>query len=282
MHIFLHINIYQINSANGLDFNNEIRTLLSADKFIARSDYKNLIPKYKELVSFYQTLRESGLMEEYLFKNHLDVSEIEYFNQIFGEIKDLSVESKTIHEHNQQYVKNHINSEKQYLDDILKACDPNILLDNEQREVVLSEEDHTLVIAGAGAGKTSTIAAKVRYLVEKRGINPHGILVISFTNKAVEELRDRINNNLKIDCPVTTFHSTGYAILKQYDSDRKRIVEGSFMYRTINDYLKSQVLNNSDLVNKLVLFFGSYFTAPYEGDDLNEYFQFVSKADFPP
>ena len=41
--------------------------------------------------------------------------------------------------------------------------------------VVLSEEDNTLVIAGAGAGKTTTVAAKVRYLVEKRGIKPEQI-----------------------------------------------------------------------------------------------------------
>lgn len=63
-----------------------------------------------------------------------------------------------------------------------------------------------LVIAGAGAGKTTTVAAKVKYLVEKRGIKPEQILVISFTNKAVGELRDKINKALKINCPVTTFH----------------------------------------------------------------------------
>lgn len=45
-----------------------------------------------------------------------------------------------------------------------------------------------LVIAGAGAGKTTTIAAKVKYLVEKKHIEPDQILVISFTNKAVGEL----------------------------------------------------------------------------------------------
>ena len=42
-------------------------------------------------------------------------------------------------------------------------------LDEEQRRVVLSDEDYTLVVAGAGAGKTTTMAAKVKYLVEKEG-----------------------------------------------------------------------------------------------------------------
>ena len=58
----------------------------------------------------------------------------------------------------------------------------NILLDDDQRRVVLTDEDYCLVVAGAGAGKTTTVAAKVKYLVDKQGIDPKQILVISFTN----------------------------------------------------------------------------------------------------
>ena len=145
---------------------------------------------------------------------------------------------------------------------------------------MLSDEDYTLVIAGAGAGKTTTVAAKVRYLVEKRQIDPSKILVISFTNKAVEELRERINGNLRIDCPITTFHSIGYTILRQGESEQKKVVRDGYIYTVINTYLKSNVLRHPEIVDKLILFFGSYFTAPYEGEKLNEYFQFIAKADY--
>ena len=47
---------------------------------------------------------------------------------------------------------------------------------------MLTDEDYCLVVAGAGAGKTTTVAAKVKYLVDKQGIDPKQILVISFTN----------------------------------------------------------------------------------------------------
>ena len=57
--------------------------------------------------------------------------------------------------------------EDKYLDNILKAVNPNILLDEDQRRVILTDEDYCLVIAGAGAGKTTTVAAKVKYLVER-------------------------------------------------------------------------------------------------------------------
>lgn len=268
-----------VEYAKTISFNKAFRALLSQDKFIARSDYKELVDSYGDVSQVYKTLAEAGMLDDYVAKYALDGSEIVYFRTMFNEIKDLSKESPTIREHNAAYVERHLESEQQYLDDILKACDPAISLDREQREVVLSEEDHTLVIAGAGAGKTTTVAAKVRYLVEKRGIDPTKILVISFTNKAVEELRERINHNLKIPCPIATFHSIGYTILRQGEEDRKKIVEGGYLYSIINKYLKSTVLRRPEIVDKLILFFGSYFTAPYEGEQLNEYFQFVAKAD---
>lgn len=56
-------------------------------------------------------------------------------------------------------------------------------------------------------------------------------------NKAVNELKDRINKNLKIDCPITTFHSTGNAILRKQSNEVLNIKEESFLYKTINDYL---------------------------------------------
>ena len=261
-------------------FNDEFAELLSKDSFIARSDYKHFISAYQEEYKFFCSIVEANILENYVSINNLDIARIKSFITLYKEIQDLTKESATIKKHNAQFVANHIKSEKEYLDNILKACDPAISLDEEQREVVLSDEDHTLVIAGAGAGKTTTVAAKVRYLVDKQGVEPGQILVISFTNKAVDELRDRINHMLRIPCEITTFHSIGYSILRKGDDEQKRIVEGGFMYNVVNEYLKSRVLRNPDLVNKLILFFGSYFSAPYEGENLNEYFQFVANADF--
>ena len=263
-----------------ISFNLEIDSLLQLDKYIARSDYRDIIQQYKDLPEFYGALDKSGLLGDYISKHTLNKAQIDTFLSRYNEMKDLQNEAPTIRIHNDAFIRKHLKSEKEYLDNILKACDPAISLDEEQREVVLSDEDHTLVIAGAGAGKTTTVAAKVRYLVDKQGVDPGQILVISFTNKAVDELRDRINHMLKIPCEITTFHSIGYSILRKGDEEQKRIVEGGFMYNVVNEYLKSRVLRNPDLVNKLILFFGSYFSAPYEGENLNEYFQFVANADF--
>lgn len=96
-----------------------------------------------------------------------------------------------------------------YLDHIFDSIDPNIRLDDEQKAAVLGEDDNALVVAGAGTGKTTTIAAKVKYLTEIKNIPPEKILVLSYTKKAVEELRRRINIDLDVPARVTTFHSLG-------------------------------------------------------------------------
>ena len=91
--------------------------------------------------------------------------------------------------HNARYLEHALEEERDYLDHVLDAVDPQIRLDQAQRRMVLTDEDNCLVIAGAGAGKTTSVAAKVKYLVDRKGVKPEEILVISFTNKAVEELR---------------------------------------------------------------------------------------------
>lgn len=166
------------------------------------------------------------------------------------------------------------------MDNILRDVDPKIKLDDDQRRVILTDEDYCLVIAGAGAGKTTTVAAKVKYLVEKKNIDPSQILVVSFTNKAVQELRDKLNKDLKIDCPIATFHSTGNAILRKQSDEKLNIVDSSKLYFVIQDYFKNSILQNESLVNNLILFFASYFDAPYEGNDLNNFFNKIAKSNF--
>ena len=263
-----------------MEFLRGIEKLLSKDKYIARSDYKRAIEKYNQVVSFFDNLLASDMLEAYCQKNCLDIQRIKTAIAYYHGIEDLQRSPSFISKHNEDFLSSHLKTENIYLDNILKSVDPAIKLDEEQRKVVLSDEDYTLVIAGAGAGKTTTVAAKVKYLVEKKGVNPEQILVISFTNKAVGELRDKINKSLKINCPVTTFHKTGYAILRKQDNEKRQVVDGGFMYNVINNYLKGNILEQPELVDKLILFFGSYFDAPYEGEDLNDFFNYISKSDF--
>ena len=261
-------------------FNKEFSSLLSQDVFLARSDYKHLVGKYAQTFTFFESVAKAQMLKSYCKQNRLDAKVIELFISTYADIKDLAKGSTLIKKHNDEFVRRHCASEKGYLDKILYEVDPKIILDDEQRTAVLSDEDYTLIVAGAGAGKTTTVAAKVRYLVEKKHIDPKQILVISFTNKAVGELQERINDQLKIPCPITTFHKTGNAILRKQEEEKKKVVTEGFLYNTINNYLKGNILNQPELVDKLIMFFGSYFTAPYEGDDIKQFFNYIAKTNF--
>ena len=179
-------------------FETELGELLNADKFIARSDYRQLVEDFAVFYRQIKALQDSDVLTEFSNKRHIDEDRLRSFLSLYEELSDEKAGSATMAEHNDSFVKSHLVSEQQYLDNILKEVDPAIKLDDEQRRVVLSDEDYTLVIAGAGAGKTTTVAAKVKYLVERKGIQPDQILVISYTNKAVGELRDKINKALNM------------------------------------------------------------------------------------
>ena len=263
-----------------LQFTQRLNSLLQKDKYLARSDYKQLIDEYAEINTFFLNQKTATTLGLYCEKFAIPAASVETFLRNYSDLSNLREGSENIQQHNNSFIQRHLETDKHYLDTVLSKVDPAISLDEEQRKVVLTDEDYMLVVAGAGAGKTTTVAAKVKYLVEMKGVKPEQILVISFTNKAVGELQDKINKALKINCPVTTFHKTGYAILRKQEADKKNVVDCGYMFDVINNYLKNDVLREPEMVNKLILFFGSYFDAPYEGDDLNAFFNYISKADF--
>lgn len=86
-------------------------------------------------------------------------------------------------------------------------------LTKRQREACASDEDATLVIAGAGTGKTSTILAKIGLLLRTGQCQPEQILAISFTNKSANELAERVKKRLGVDIQISTFHKLGLEIL---------------------------------------------------------------------
>ena len=63
-----------------------------------------------------------------------------------------------------------------------------------------------LVIAGAGAGKTLSIVGKIKYLIEELKVNPKEILLLAFTDKVVNELKERVSKVTKKNIDILTFH----------------------------------------------------------------------------
>ena len=97
----------------------------------------------------------------------------------------------------------------------------NILegLNNKQYEAVTNTEGPCLVIAGAGSGKTKVLTHKIAYLISEKNIKPWNIIAITFTNKAANEMKERISNLIGDDAAdiwMGTFHSICVRILRRF------------------------------------------------------------------
>lgn len=256
------------------DLKTYMDAILLQERYIAKNEYRTKLLDQKKIIEYFSVLQSSRLIDTFCKNNGIPLAVVRDTLSKYINFEAL------VDEHNENFIRSALVEEQSYLDNILRDVDPKIKLDEDQRRVILTDEDYCLVIAGAGAGKTTTVAAKVKYLVEKKGIEPSQILVVSFTNKAVQELRDKLNKDLAIDCPIATFHSTGNAILRKQSPEKLNIVDSSKLYFVLLDYFKSSVLKNERLVNNLILFFASYFDAPYEGKDFNSFFNKIAKSNF--
>ncbi len=92
-------------------------------------------------------------------------------------------------------------------------------LNDKQKEAVLHFEGPLLILAGAGSGKTRVLTHRIAYLIEEHQVPPYHNLALTFTNKAANEMRERVNNIIEYGAGsiwVSTFHSTCVRILRRF------------------------------------------------------------------
>ncbi len=92
-------------------------------------------------------------------------------------------------------------------------------LNERQLEAVQTTEGPLLIIAGAGSGKTRVLTNRTAYLIDEKNVNPYHIMAITFTNKAAQEMKERIQEEVGFGAEqiwVTTFHSTCVRILRRF------------------------------------------------------------------
>ena len=152
-------------------------------------------------------------------------------------------------------------------------------LTNEQAEAVATDEDATLVLAGAGTGKTSVIVGKVAHLVRNQEVSPDEVLVLAFNRKAADEIRGRLKGDLSA-AHVHTFHSFGRRVIAESEAAPaiSKLAEDDLALKRAVDAIIGELLNDPDQ-SKAVIDFIIYHHAPYKSafdfDTLYEYEEYV-------
>lgn len=210
--------------------------------------HKNAIPKVKKF------------KEDYA--KYISSEDEKFFEKFYNKPQTFEMDTKQA---NELYINNELKDNSDLFDDLDGKS-----LDSQQRNAIVVDEDAVRVIAGAGSGKTFTIQGKVRYLTEKRDVDPSEILAISFSNASVNDLEERIAEPIDIK----TFHKVGKDILTQYNQYSRP--DTSALKRIIKRYLTKKALKSEDISKKLIEFFSFYINVPpseedikYEGDLLD-------------
>lgn len=123
-------------------------------------------------------------------------------------------------------------------------------LDKYQLEAVRNI-GNTLLIAGAGSGKTTTILKRIEYLIESNIFKVDEILVISFTNKSVDDLKKRC----KYQVNIKTFHKLAMEILEEYNINHKLVSEDYLLFLTNEFFI---TLTDTSLTQEIIKYFGYY------------------------
>tara|TARA_B100001059_G_C17826305_1_gene581582 strand:+ start:612 stop:3317 length:2706 start_codon:yes stop_codon:yes gene_type:complete len=224
------------------------------DLFIFKSKFKKLYDEFKEIN-----------IPEDMTRFNLKRVKVKRFKSAFENMKE------EILPLNRNFLKNKLSNSSGVgcTDDLLSNVEGNAL-DFQQRGAIYCDEDNILVIAGAGSGKTTTIAGKVKYLTKRLNINSEKILLISFTKTSADEMEERIKKTMNIPISVKTFHKLGLDIISDVELEKPSIF-------SLNQKQKKQIIqsyinnlaSNDVFINKFVTFL-TYLLVPPKDDFIND------------
>lgn len=156
--------------------------------------------------------------------------------------------------------------ELELCDTLLSNIDGGKSLDPQQREAIVTDEYSNLVIAGAGSGKTSVVVGKVKYLVERWGVDPSHILVTSFTRASVNDLKSRIELSGVHGVSARTFHALGLKVL----SNEYAVAPEGALRRFVTQYLSNELASHPSQAAAFLEFFGLWNLMPEKSPDTEE------------
>ena len=149
-----------------------------------------------------------------------------------------------------------------------------------QRIAVILNEKRNLIVAGAGTGKTTTILAKVLYLIQSGECLEEEILLLAFTRSARDEMHKRLEDKALKKVKVTTIHALGVEIIRKVEGKNPRITNSlSSENNSLNAFITNLIKNldkDDDLYSELALYFSEYLVPEKSEFDFNNGDEYLS------
>ena len=196
----------------------------------------------------------------------------------FGELQSDYVFERARNAANKRYVHTVIPAVCDAMQTLLKMTPTD-----EQASAIATDEKTTLVLAGAGTGKTSVITGKVAHLIRNQGVVPKEILVLAFNRDAAKEVRERLSGELS-GVKVSTFHAFGRQVIAQVSEaptiSKLATDEHAFQQEItrIIDSLVGDPMQEKKLI-EFVAYNSRQYRSPFDFKSRSDYYNYVRNID---
>ena len=273
--------VRDLERQQAIDYRDGIRQLAKQREPIVRSMVKSLSSDLDQLFTGAEYLRRSRADSFHanlvsavnqcgsLVRHRLDAEAQNEFRRLH-EVRDPESFERVRESTNRRFLDRQVPLVQQTVRSAL-----NTNLTDEQAEAIATDEAVTLVLAGAGTGKTSVITGKLAYLVRDRDTAPDEILVLAYNRKAAREIRERLPEDLE-GAHVSTFHSLGRRIIAESDvaPTISRLAGDQFAFTIAVEGILEMLLHDHAQSRSLAEFI-AYRQTPYRSA-----FEFRSRTEY--
>ena len=242
-----------------IEIDNLEETTRSLDEFYKQKQYlaNRDVERWRKECPAVQQLDHA--LRHPLFDQNVVTSDLSH---LYVQIKDLLGNRTKLHERNEEFIKQEFIRQAGFFDRLEKNP-----LTKEQRRAAIVMEDHHLLIASAGSGKTSAIVGKIGYALKKNLCDPSQIVALAFNKNAADELRQRINERLGDlngnAVRVETFHALGLKFIIEAKGVKPKVADwavnlGENFGQVVEGLVRELCKTNPSFVAHLTTLF-SYF-----------------------
>lgn len=249
----------------------------------------NALSEYVSIINLTQNFYVSNsklkqLCENYCFYQKIVLKLLEYCTD-YNYIDDKSLLNafpqnsddliRSVSDANKSFISRELKENEELFNNVV----PGKPLDENQRRAVVIDEDNTQIIAGAGCGKTLTLQAKAKYLIERKGIDPEEILAISYSTLAQNDLKKKMDE-IGAHIDVSTFHSLGLSTLRKNKIKSNVLDKG--LKDAIKEYFLVKIIDDAEKIRKIIEYFGYFMYEPLDKqkiDNIGEVYDYERGMD---